>query len=519
MPLSANTQAAAVGVSVQNVQFAPGTELVPHKILVVGTYLSSITNITDEHLYLVTSPEDAAVKFGDGTMIHRLVKSVWLGANGVETWVCPQAEVDGAAPAVGDIDFTGPATANGTIHLYISGDYVPINVSAGDTAAEIATAVAAKIQSMKSLPVSAAVNGTDDSQVDLTAKSRGPWGNNIPLKFNLGFQEYFPAGVSVVTVAMASGSGTPDIQDVLDALGTGDDSNEPHFTEVVHGYGQHAATLNALSSYNGPGNAAQGNYSKTVGKPFRSLVGDIGTGSAALATLVALGDSRKEYDRTNGVVACPGSPNSPDEIAAITLGIMARINNDRAAQNYNGEVLPNVWPGGPGSDRWTSEIDARNTAVLAGISPARVDGAVVRLTNVQTFYHPASVPAASNGYASMRNISILQNILYNLRLNFEQEQWRGISIVADVSKVTNSIEKQKARDTSAVTGDLISLAKIFEENAWLYTASFTIDRLKQGLVTVRAGGKGFNAEFPIILSGDATIIDIVAQFDTSLAAL
>lgn len=518
MTLSVTSRAAAVGVSVKNVQLAPSSSNVPRKILVVGTYNTAITTVVDEVPVIVTSPEDAADKFGQGYMIHRLVKGVWAGSQGVECHVVPQDEASGAVAAAGKIVFAGTATESATLNLYIAGVRVPVVVASGDDAADVATAVAAAIEADDDLPVSAAVDGSVDEEVDITAKSKGPWGNFIDISFNWGFQEKDVAGITYTITDMASGAGVPDIADALDALGTGDDANEGWYTDGVHGYLQDSATFNAISTYNGTGNTANGCYDKLVGRPMRWLSGDTVAGSAGLAALIVIGNARRASDRTNGIVAVPGSPNHPAEIAAIAIGAMARINNDRAAQNYLGVVLPGVIPGVP-ADRWTSAYDSRDTAVKAGISPTSVvDGSSVQLQNVMTFYHPTAVPVDSNGYASMRNISIIQNLLFNTRLNFIQEKWQGVSIVADVKKVASSIDREKARDVSAVVDDLLALSVSWESKAWLYSAAYTVGLLKSGgLVTVRTGGNGFDVSLPVVLSGECGIIDTEIKFDTSLA--
>jgi hypothetical protein len=279
-----------------------------------------------------------------------------------------------------------------------------------------------------------------------------------------------------------------------------------------------STTLDAISTYVGAGNDFIGLYSKTVARPFRALTGDVTAGSGGLAALVALADARK-LDRANGVLPVPDSRNHPAEIAAQAIGHMARINNDRVAQHYVGIPLIGVHPGDK-ADRWTAQYDNRDTAVKGGISTTRVQNGVVTLQNVVTFYRPDNVPISSNGYRSMRNISIIQNLLHNIGLNFEQEKWQGISIVADAQKVVNTTDRQKVRDIDAVIDDLVALAKSFEGHGWIYEAAFTINRLKQsGAVSIRAGGTGFDNIFSVILSGEGGILDTVCEFDTSLAVL
>ena len=53
-------------------------------------------------------------------------------------------------------------------------------------------------------------------------------------------------------------------------------------------------------------------------------------------------------------------------------------------------------------------------------------------------------------------------------------------------------------DTGSVIDDLVALARSFESNAWIFTASFTIDGLREsGAVTIRLGGNGSSHKQPI----------------------
>lgn len=518
MPLSQSSLAAAVGAGAKNVQFLAEALNVPRKIVIIGTYLAAKTGVADEIPRLSPSPEDAGDLYGFGSILHRLRLAVEEGAQGVETWIVPQAEEGAAVAATGDVDFIGAtATAAGTLYMYVGGYpcFVPVEVA--DTGTEIVAKLVAKLTVLKELPLSGAV-GTPDTTIDLTAKSKGPFGNDVLITFNEGFQEFFPAGVTAVVTAMSAGAGIPTLQDALDGMGLNDDANENQFTDGVHGYGIVTADLNSLSNWNGAGNDFVGLYSKTVARPIRFLNGDTAAGSSGLTAVLALGNGRKT-DRTNGIVSVPDSSGNPSEIAAKAIGIMARLNNDRASESYIGQILPNVFPGAV-ANRWTSDYNSRDTAVKAGVSPTIVAGGAVLLQNVLTYYHPDSVGVASNGYRSQRNISIIQNILDNIKTNFQADKWKGISIVADIAKVTNVTDRQKARDLNAVIDDLMALAISFETHAWIFSASFTIDRLKAGgLVTIRPGGLGFNMVLPILISGEGSIFDTVTEFDVSLAII
>jgi len=518
MTITPSSLAAVNGVGVQNEQFAVEAQVIDQKNVIIGTFdEATFTSLSDNVPFRVFSPEDVGSKTGFGFMLHRLAKAA-MKAGIVETWVIPQIE-GGSDPdqATGELDFGASASVEaGTIALYIAGDRVAVSVSADDTPTEIGDAVEAAINGNDDLPVTALnVAGA----VAITSKSGGTWGNDITLVFNLKAGEELPTGVACTVTNMSGGAGVPDIQDALDALGTGDGQNDDFFTNLIHGYGADTSTLDAISTYNGLGNDFVGNYKKEIARPFRSIVGDTTAGSTGLTNALAFAELRRETDRTNGKICVPDSPNHPQEIAAQMIGIMAVTNSTRAEEGYIDKSLDGVYPGDV-ADRWTNDYDNRDQAVKGGVSTTLVKNGIVYAQNIITFYRPESVAASSNGYRPMRNISIIQNMLANFKANFERSKWKGISIVEDSTAVSNVTDRLKARDVDSVLDDLISLAEQFAGNAWLYNASYTKEQLQAGdKVTLRDGLTGFDISFPVILSGEGGIYNSVITFDTSIAIL
>jgi hypothetical protein len=201
------------------------------------------------------------------------------------------------------------------------------------------------------------------------------------------------------------------------------------------------------------------------------------------------------------------------------MGIMAQINANRASEHYVGRVLSGVITGAP-ADRWTSSYTSRDTALKAGISSTLVSGGSVLMQDVATFYHPDSVPVDSNGYAYQVNISKLQNISNSVKINFGQEKWQGNAIVADVSKVTSVIDREKTKDITAVQNDVVALAVAWASRSWIFNSSYTISEIQKGTyIEIRPGGTGFNIVIPILLSGVSRITNTEVKFDTSFAIL
>jgi phage tail sheath gpL-like len=514
--ITAATFAAGVYIGTKNVQFQPGVSVLKRKILVIGTADPAKTALPIEEEIQVFNPKDAESQTGAGSMLSRLITRVFSESGGSEVFIMAQAEAGGATQATGSFDFTGSTvTAAGTLAAYIAGLRVTLNLSIGDVEGDIATALADAINAKTDLPATAvAALGV----VTVTAKTKGPWGNDIDLSLNLTKGDTTPAGVTTVITTMTGGAGLPDIQTALDAMGTGDGQNASGFTDLVHGYGQDTTTADALSVYNGTGNLLEGNFSKTVARPFRYMVGDTTPGTGGLSALIAIGDSRK-LDRTGGIIAVPGSQTHPQEIAAQVVGMHAGANNVTAEGNIIDRVLNGVWPGDR-ADQWTSSQTNRQIALDSGISTTQVKGNTLTVQNPVTFYHPDNVDPESNGYREYRNISLVQNINNAVGLTFSAEKWQQINIVENAALVTATESKKKTRDRNMVIDDLVVLITDMRDNGWLWNSSFSLDRLKEpGAVTNRTNLTGFDINIDYIFSGQGGIFNIDNNFDVSIAIL
>jgi phage tail sheath gpL-like len=522
MTIGVNSWAAGVGVAADNKQFASQVEILARKHLLVGQYDVAKTAVVDHVPVRITSATHTADLFGVGSPLHRMAIGVDRGSFfGVETWAAPQPEDGAGAKAHSDVVFGGgPATESGSIVIYIMGEKVTIPVTNGDVVAVIGASAIAAINAMPELGVTASGAAT----VKIESNYKGTWGNYVSITMGWGDDE-IPSGTAPITVtipAMAGGATDPKIDDALTALGTGDSANTLGFTDVNFGWGlDDDDVMDAVSAYVGAGNTKTGLYSPTVGRPFRALYGDtVSTGVAAtdLATLKAITDDQT-YNRAMGLISAPDSPIHPCELACQVMGVIARMNSERAEAHALNVVLDGVQPGRRAYD-WTTEYDNRDYAVQKGIGTTMEKGGVLTIQNVLTFYRPSSMPVASNGYRSMRNISIIQNMLNAIRVNFERDKWAGCSIVADTAKIGNALSRAKARSIGDVTDDLLALITGFGNRAWLYDAEWSKKKVAAGgLVSIRSGSNGFDCSLPVLLSGEAGIFNTVIEFDTSLAVL
>lgn len=512
--------AAGVGAGLTNKQFAVEVDLVQRKHLLVGSYDPNLSaTVEDNTPVRVTSPDDVAAQFGRGFALHRMALGAERGSYFyTEVWVLPQPESDSpaAVKAVGSVVLSnGPATKAGSLVLYIGNDKVSVPVAVGDTVTTVGNALKAAINANTDLPVTA--SGTSPT-IAVTSKTGGTFGNYISMTMGWGGDK-IPTGLTVTITQLGDGTlgaNDPDINDALDALGTGDSANADYYTDVNFSYGlDDDEVLDAISTYVGVGNEKTGCYSETVQRPFRSLYGDTTPSAGGLSAAVAIAADHT-YNRATGVVCAPGSPVHPCELACQVMGVQARLNSVRAEETSCGQVLFGIIPGLK-SEQWTTEYSNRDYAVKNGVGTTKEDAGVLLIQDVLTFYRPSNVAIKNNGYRSQRNISILQNIGTSIRKNFLTEKWKGCSIVDDVANVGDSVDREKARDKGMVLDDMLALTDAWGNKAWLYSKKFTIDKIKNGsTIVLRPGGKGFNTTIPIILSGEGTIFNNAVEFDTSI---
>jgi phage tail sheath gpL-like len=163
----------------------------------------------------IGSQAQADQHFGQGSELARMFQAFFANNFANEVWGLPVAEPNGAVAATETISCTDVPQEAGTIHLYIAGTHVPVNVSPSDTTADVANAIAAAITDDPTLPLTAMVSAVGGSDVDLTAVWKGLSGNEIAVSLNYygsrGGQQT-PVGLGLTMPAtgfLTGGSGVP----------------------------------------------------------------------------------------------------------------------------------------------------------------------------------------------------------------------------------------------------------------------------------------------------------------------
>ncbi len=188
------------------------------KLLVMGQQRAGGTAAANT-LQLVSGPADAEAFWGVDSQIAEMFRRLKKKNPYVETYGIGVAENGAGVAATGNLSITGPATAAGTLCVYIGDTRILVGVATGDTATEIAAALVAACGDLPNLQVTATVNGVHDYQVDLVIKGKGAWGNDMPLSLNLQTGDRTPAGVAVAITPFANGATNPSIAGAIAVMG------------------------------------------------------------------------------------------------------------------------------------------------------------------------------------------------------------------------------------------------------------------------------------------------------------
>ena len=180
------------------------------KVVLIATHTAStLPALTD--LANVFSEADVAATYGQGSQAHLMVRAALTAWPYATLSLITTADDAAGVAATATITFTGTATIQGVLRVGIANaDVLQIGVKRTDTAASVATAVAAAINAQVDLPVTAAAAA---GVVTLTAKNKGTDGNFIRISHSLT-----AAGLTAVATEFAGGDANPDIEPALTAI-------------------------------------------------------------------------------------------------------------------------------------------------------------------------------------------------------------------------------------------------------------------------------------------------------------
>lgn len=188
------------------------------KLLVIGQMLSTGTQDPNT-LVRVTSKEQADELFGRGSMLAEMMRAIKEVDLYTETWAIALEDAETAVAAEGSIEVTDGPTETRPLALYIGGRRVWVEVSGGDEPQDVATAIVDAVNADDRVPVTAEVDGTTPSQVNLICRWGGETGDDIDLRDSVKGEQR-PGGLRVTYTQPTGGAVNPELDPVIAAMGS-----------------------------------------------------------------------------------------------------------------------------------------------------------------------------------------------------------------------------------------------------------------------------------------------------------
>lgn len=390
--IPANIRVPGVYSEIDNSQAVSGVQMLQYRILLLGQKLAAGT-ATALLPVRITSVQQAQLLFGIGSMLAIMAEAAIASNSFTEMWAQPMADNPAGAAAAGSLAFGGAPTASGTVSVYIGGRRVQIGATSTDTPASLATALAAAINANTALPVTAVVDSTTTSKVNLTARNNGEAGNGIDVRVNY-FGESLPTGLTTTIVPLAGGTANPDVTAALTALG------DEWFQVIAMPYTD-AANLAVLE------NELESRFG-----PMREIEGHAFAAAAGThSSLGTLGDSRNSPHLT--IVAAANEPMPAYAKAAESAAIAAYYASIDPARPL--QTLPYSYCLAPAeADRFT--LEERNLLLYDGIATTMVNASgVLQMERMVTTYKTNEAGGADTSYLDVETLFTLMTIRHDWR--------------------------------------------------------------------------------------------------------
>ena len=211
-------------IEIDNSKALSGLPNMNRRMLFIGNKLAAGTSAANV-LQRINSAAEAAALFGRGSVLHEMLTYARNANKTSDIWAIALDDLVAGVAGVQTITVTVTTAQPGTISLYINGQKISVGVSAGDTVATIATAIAAAINAWMDGPVTASAAA---GVVTVTARHKGQFTADIDLRANYYPDEKLPTGVTLAFATTTPGSGNPDVAAALAAI-----SQEAFYTIVT----------------------------------------------------------------------------------------------------------------------------------------------------------------------------------------------------------------------------------------------------------------------------------------------
>jgi len=348
-------------VEVDNTKALRGLPNMNRRMLFIGNKLAA-GNAVANQLYQINSPAEAAGLFGRGSVLHEMLVAARAANKESDIWALGMVDNAAGALATYTVTITGPATAAGTLYLYVNGVRLSVGVAVNDTATQIATAIAAAVTAHADGPFTAA---SAVGVATLTHRHKGLFGNDADIRVNYQPDEKLPAGITAVVAAGVAGAGNPDVATALAAI-----SQEAFYTIVTPW--NDATNVGAVETEL---NARWGGMDMRTGHLFVGMQGTHGE-------LTAYGAARNSPHST--VVGGKKTPMPCYVYASVMAAVCEFSGAIDPARPFQTLSLPGLLPPAQ-ADRFTRQ--ERDLLLRDGISTFLIDqGGNVLIERVVTTY-------------------------------------------------------------------------------------------------------------------------------------
>jgi phage tail sheath gpL-like len=403
----------------------------------------------------VTGFQQARDLFGPGSQAAEMANFFFRANRFTPIDFIGIADAGGATKATTTITVTGPATANGTIPLYIAGGgirhtvYVP--VASGDVQNTIAANIAADINANPDLQVTAQAT---TNVVTLSSKHGGTIGNSIDVRHSYNPGDALPAGVALalpggLTRAYLTGGATDPSAALATAWAT---TANTWYTDIALPFLDSGATAAELDRRF----TAMGRLDAHA---YLGLAQSYGT----LLTTSATINSR--FRSTIGVQA---PLEAPWAWAASVMGVAAfNLNNDPSLQ-LGGLLLPGIHAPAPG-DQF---IDTQQNILLDdGITTYNVlnDGSVT-LSRVVTENKTDNAAVPTKAWMDIMAPKVASRIRWDWRA-YREQVWPRNKLVPDDSIAAEF--DPSAATPKRLKGSWAARSLFYERAGWIENSAQT----------------------------------------------
>ncbi|HCZ9100922.1 TPA: phage tail sheath subtilisin-like domain-containing protein [Klebsiella michiganensis] len=385
-----------VVIEIDNSQALDSAPAQSRKIIVIGQQSATGTAgaLTQNR---ITSDSTADQLYGKGSMLAGMLKTLRKANSYTEVWAMGLADIAAGNAAAAELTVTGPATAAGTLALLVNGVSVQVGVSADATAETIAAAIVTAVNKLTDTQVTAALKADSSASVTLTTNWKGATGNAMDVRLNYYSGEQTPAGVDVTLTAFTGGTGTPDIAEVVAALG------DEWFTDIVFPYND-TQSLNTIRD-----------ELVTRWGPLKMIEAQLWTAFRGThAESGTFGETRNDW-----LISCIGTNIAPQPHwlwAASYGGIAAYYLANDPARPLQTLVLPGILAPEKGV-RW--DMQERNLLLHDGIATHYVDASSnVCIEREITMYRVNQYGDADTSYLDVQSPATLGRIRYVIKNRF-----------------------------------------------------------------------------------------------------